>query len=107
MQYEHLVKRKRLTCYLADEKKIREELNKKEVLCSTYLNKGVEQGSSVVTRELHHDGESFGSSYRMTQENLKLSPFLNKQDLYVIDCSPTGFTVFASRPMLTLTGTMF
>ena len=72
-------------------------------LFALYFNRSIELGSSVLTRELHRDGESFGLFYRVAEGSLKLSPFLNKQDLYVIDCSPTSFTVFASRLMLTLT----
>jgi len=77
LQYEYLVNRKRLTRYLVDEKKIRENSTRRKYSIHSDFNKSVELGSSVVPRELHHGGESFRSYYRMTQESLKLSLFLN------------------------------
>jgi hypothetical protein len=101
LQYEHLVNRKRFVIWWM-RRRFEKNSTRRRYPIHFYFNRGVELGSSVVTRELHHDGESFRSFYRMTQESLKCSPFLNKQGLYVMDCSPSSFTVFATRLMLNI-----
>jgi hypothetical protein len=66
----------------------------------SYFNKSVELGSSVVTTTVVTTELIF---LQNDTGNFEIVPFLE----YVMDCSPTSYTLFASPLLLTLTGTKF